>query len=198
MQSGQPSSRPLCKCPESEFYLQSGLSSSRPLCKCPESEFYLQSSLLSSWPLCKYPKSEFYLQGGLPSRRPLCKCPESGFYLQGGLPSRRPLCKYPESEFYCTSNRIFDQEQELDEFMKKQREEDAENNFRKMMWACMSCRFPNNPSRNQNFMKPFQDFDVRWASVFVTWLLPQARGPGAHLAKMSIRASLVRSGARTR
>ena len=31
----------------------------------------------------------------------------------------------------------------------------------------------DDPGRNQNFMKPYQDFGVRRASDFVTWLLPQ-------------------------
>ena len=57
--------------------------------------------------------------------------------------------------------------------MKKQREEGAEKNFRKMRWPCMSCYLSSDPSRNENFMKPFEDFGVRRASDFVTWLLPQ-------------------------
>ena len=57
--------------------------------------------------------------------------------------------------------------------MKKQREEGAEKNFRKMRWPCMSCYLSSDPSRNENFMKPFEDFGVRPASDFVTWLLPQ-------------------------
>ena len=57
--------------------------------------------------------------------------------------------------------------------MKKQREEGAEKNFRKMRWDCMSCMLSSDPSRNQNFRKPLQDFGVRRASDFVTWLLPQ-------------------------
>ena len=31
----------------------------------------------------------------------------------------------------------------------------------------------DDPSRNQNFMKPYQDFGVRRASDFINWLLPQ-------------------------
>ena len=61
----------------------------------------------------------------------------------------------------------------MDELVKKQREEGAEKNFRKMRWACMSCKLSDDPSRNQNFMKPYQDFGVRWASDFITRLLPQ-------------------------
>ena len=57
--------------------------------------------------------------------------------------------------------------------MKKQREEGAEKNFRKMRWECMSCKLSSDPSRNQNFVKPYQDFGVRWASDFITKLLPQ-------------------------
>ena len=57
--------------------------------------------------------------------------------------------------------------------MKKQREEGAEKNFRKMRWPCMSCMLSSDPSRNENFMKPFEDFGVRWAADFVTKLLPQ-------------------------
>ena len=57
--------------------------------------------------------------------------------------------------------------------MKKQREEGAEKNFRKMRWPCMSCYLSSDPSRHDNFMKPFEDFGVRWASDFVTKLLPQ-------------------------
>ena len=57
--------------------------------------------------------------------------------------------------------------------MKKQREEGAEKNFRKMRWPCMSCYLSSDPSRNENFMKPFEDFGVRWAADFVTKLLPQ-------------------------
>ena len=37
----------------------------------------------------------------------------------------------------------------------------------------MSCKLSDDPSRNQNFHKPFQDFGVRRASDFVTWLLQQ-------------------------
>ena len=57
--------------------------------------------------------------------------------------------------------------------MKKQREEGAEKNFRKMRWPCMSCYLSSDPSRNENFMKPFEDFGVRRAADFVTKLLPQ-------------------------
>ena len=57
--------------------------------------------------------------------------------------------------------------------MKKQREEGAEKNFRKMRWPCMSCMLSSDPSRNENFMKPFEDFGVRRAADFVTKLLPQ-------------------------
>ena len=57
--------------------------------------------------------------------------------------------------------------------MKKQREEGAEKNFRKMRWPCMSCYLSSDPSRNENFMKPFEDFGVRRATDFVTRLLPQ-------------------------
>ena len=57
--------------------------------------------------------------------------------------------------------------------MKKQREQGAEKNFRKMRWPCMSCKLSSDPSRNENSMKPFEDFDVCCASDFVTWLLPQ-------------------------
>ena len=49
--------------------------------------------------------------------------------------------------------------------MKKQREEGAEKNFRKMRWPCMSCYLSSDPSRHDNFMKPFEDFGVRWAAV---------------------------------
>ena len=56
--------------------------------------------------------------------------------------------------------------------MKKQREEGAEKNFRKMRWPCRSCMLSDDPGRNQNFMKPFEDFGVRRASDFITKLLP--------------------------
>ena len=57
--------------------------------------------------------------------------------------------------------------------MKKQRDEGAEENFKKMRWPCKSCELSDDPSRNQNFMKPFQDFGVRCPADFITKLLPQ-------------------------
>mgnify|MGYP003333708742 CR=1 FL=1 len=48
-----------------------------------------------------------------------------------------------------------------------------EKNFKKMTWPCKSCMLSDDPNRNQNFRKPLQDFGVRWASDFITKLLPQ-------------------------
>ena len=59
----------------------------------------------------------------------------------------------------------------MQELKRKQRDE--EKNFKKMRWPCKSCMLSDDPSRNQNFEKPLQDFGVRCASDFVTKLLPQ-------------------------
>ena len=61
----------------------------------------------------------------------------------------------------------------MDELVKKQREEGAERNFKKMRWPCRSCSLSSDPSRNQDFMKPYEDFGVRCASDFITGVLPQ-------------------------
>ena len=42
-----------------------------------------------------------------------------------------------------------------------------------MRWTCKSCKLSDDPSRNQNYEKPLQDFGVRKPSDFVTKLLPQ-------------------------
>ena len=49
----------------------------------------------------------------------------------------------------------------MDELIKKQRDEGAEKSFKKMRWPCRSCMLSDDPGRNQNFMKPYQDFGVR-------------------------------------
>ena len=67
------------------------------------------------------------------------------------------------------------QTQEYDELVRKQRDEGAEKNFRKMRWDCRSCELSDNPIQRQNSQKPLSCFGVRNASDFVKYLLPQGK-----------------------
>ena len=78
----------------------------------------------------------------------------------------------------------------MDALMKKQREQGAEKNFKKMRWTCMSCKLSSDPSRNENYMKPLQDFGVRRASDFVTWLLPQGAWARCTSCQNELRGAL--------
>ena len=48
----------------------------------------------------------------------------------------------------------------------------------------------DDPSRNQNFMKPFQDFGVRWPSDFIDGLLPQGAWTRCMSCQDEIRGEL--------
>ena len=63
--------------------------------------------------------------------------------------------------------------QELDELVKKQRDEGAEQNFRKMRWPCKSCMLSDDPDKREHYMKTLPDFNVRCPADFVNLLLPQ-------------------------
>ena len=65
-----------------------------------------------------------------------------------------------------------------------------ERNFKKMRWPCKSCMLSDDPSRNQHFMKPFQDFGVRRPSDFVERLLPQGAWTRCMSCQDEIRGEL--------
>ena len=78
----------------------------------------------------------------------------------------------------------------MDELIKKQRDEGAEKNFKKMRWPCNSCRLSADPNNNQNFMKPLQDFGVRSASDFISRLLPQGSWTRCSSCQQALRGRL--------
>jgi len=80
---------------------------------------------------------------------------------------------FASAEVFCIFSTLFERGQELDELVKKQRDESVEKNFKKMRFACKSCKLSADPDVNQNFMKPLADFNVRKPSDFIKKLLPQ-------------------------
>ena len=72
-----------------------------------------------------------------------------------------------------TFHKLFDREQELDELIKKQREEGAEKNFKKMRYPCMGCRLKNGDDEdNCDHWKLLKEFGVYTRDDFVFKLLP--------------------------